>query len=205
MLKTLLAIVIAYLLGSLSSGVILSRMMNGLDIRTQGSGNSGTTNMLRVLGPKMGLLTLICDMLKGILAAVIARSLTGTLFGGTLGAFFVVLGHNFPVFFGFKGGKGMATGFASLLVLFPFPMLLSLCTFILCVAVTRYVSVGSIASAASTFFYILFFSGQKLDIWTLLVVLVTCLMNIYRHKSNIVRLLEHRENKLSFGSQKKNG
>lgn len=118
-MKLLLTLVIGYLLGSISTGVILSRVFGHKDIRNQGSGNSGTTNMLRVMGKKFALLTFAGDLLKGIIAVLIGKALLGTQAGEIVGAFGAILGHNFPLYFGFKGGKGIATSFGCLLIVFP--------------------------------------------------------------------------------------
>ncbi len=125
-MKLLLTLIIGYLLGSISTGVILSRVFGHKDIRNQGSGNSGTTNMLRVMGKKFALLTFAGDLLKGIIAVLIGKALLGTQAGEIIGAFGAILGHNFPLYFGFKGGKGIATSFGCLLIVFP---LQTLCAF----------------------------------------------------------------------------
>ena len=104
MLNIILVNVIGYLLGSISTGVVISKALSKTDIRTHGSGNAGTTNMLRVLGRKAALLTFIGDMLKGIIAVFIGKWLVGGELGGLLGVVGAVLGHYYPLYFGFKGG-----------------------------------------------------------------------------------------------------
>ena len=103
-MKIILTVLIGYLLGSISTGVVLSKLFANTDIRTQGSGNAGTTNMLRILGRRMALFTFIGDMLKGIIAVFIGKALVGGAFGGMLGVTGAVLGHYYPLYFGFKGG-----------------------------------------------------------------------------------------------------
>ena len=137
LLSILIVIVAGYLLGSISTGVVLSRLFAKTDIRSQGSGNAGTTNMLRVLGRKMALLTFIGDMLKGIIAVFIGKWLIGGELGGLLGVVGAVLGHYYPLYFGFKGGKGIATSFGSLLFVFPVQALLAFAVFLILVAVTH--------------------------------------------------------------------
>ena len=140
--KLILTLVIGYLLGSISTGVIVSRMFGHKDIRSEGSGNSGTTNMLRVMGKKYALLTFAGDLLKGIVAVLIGKAWLGTQAGEIVGAFGAILGHNFPLYFGFKGGKGIATSFGCLLIVFPVQTLCAFGVFLLIVALTRYVSAG---------------------------------------------------------------
>lgn len=196
-----LTLLLGYLLGSISTGVLLSRRFAHTDIRSQGSGNSGTTNMLRVMGKKYALLTFAGDMLKGILAVLIGKQLVGGAVGGMLGATGAILGHNFPVFFGFKGGKGIATSFGSLLFVFPLQALAAFGVFLLVVAITRYVSAGSIAAAASLPVFILLTTPPDPIIGTLSV--AVGLLAILRHHQNIKRLLNHTESKLNLGSKKK--
>ena len=114
-MKIVLTIVISYLLGSCSTGIIYSKLSGSGDIRNKGSKNAGATNMLRVMGMKAAAITLIGDMLKGVIAALLGKWLVGGTFGAMLSSVFSVLGHNYPVFFGFKGGEGIATSFRSLL------------------------------------------------------------------------------------------
>lgn len=198
MLKMILTVVIGYLLGSISTGVILSKIFAKTDIRSQGSGNAGTTNMLRVLGRKMALFTFIGDMLKGIIAVFIGKALVGGALGGTLGVVGALLGHFFPLYFGFKGGKGIATGFGSLLFVFPLQTLAAFAVFLILVAITHYVSVGSIAAAFTLPLLVILTTPYDPVLWTAIVLIGS--MVIYRHKANIVRLIQHKENKLDFST-----
>lgn len=147
--KLVLTLIIGYLLGSISTGVIVSRVFGHKDIRSEGSGNSGTTNMLRVMGKKYALLTFAGDLFKGIAAVLIGKAWLGTQAGEIVGAFGAILGHNFPLYFGFKGGKGIATSFGCLLVVFPVQTLCAFGVFLLLVAATRYVSAGSLGAAVT--------------------------------------------------------
>ncbi len=200
MLNTILVMAIGYLLGSISTGVVLSRMFTKTDIRTQGSGNAGTTNMLRIMGRKMALLTFIGDMLKGIIAVFIGKWLIGGELGGLLGVVGAVLGHYFPLYFGFKGGKGIATSFGSLLFVFPIEALLAFTVFLILVAITHYVSVGSVAAAATLPLLVVFTHFDQPTLW----IITACLgaSVIWRHKANIVRLMNHTESKLDFSKLK---
>lgn len=199
-MKLLLTLVIGYLLGSISTGVILSRAFGHKDIRSQGSGNSGTTNMLRVMGKKFALLTFAGDLLKGIIAVLIGKALLGTQAGEIVGAFGAILGHNFPLYFGFKGGKGIATSFGCLLIVFPLQTLCAFGVFLLLVATTRYVSAGSLGAAVTLPFFIMFTTPCDPVIWCS--VIAICLLAIGRHYPNIKRLMNHTESKLSFGKKK---
>ena len=199
-MKLLLTLVVGYLLGSISTGVILSRAFGHKDIRSQGSGNSGTTNMLRVMGKKFALLTFAGDLLKGIIAVLIGKALLGTQAGEIVGAFGAILGHNFPLYFCFKGGKGIATSFGCLLIVFPLQTLCAFGVFLLLVATTRYVSAGSLGAAVTLPFFIMFTTPCDPVIWGS--VIAICLLAIWRHYPNIKRLMNHTESKLSFGKKK---
>jgi len=201
MLNIILVIVIGYLLGSISTGVVISRSLSKTDIRTQGSGNAGTTNMLRILGRKMALLTFAGDMLKGIIAVFIGKALVGGTLGGMLGVTGAVLGHYYPLYFGFKGGKGIATSFGSLLFVFPIQALLAFAVFLVLVGVTHYVSVGSVAAAVTLPLLVVLTTPDNLPVC----ILVCCIgaSVIWRHRANIVRLIQHKENKLDFNTLKK--
>ena len=199
-MKLLLTLVIGYLLGSISTGVILSRVFGHKDIRNQGSGKSGTTNMLRVMGKKFALLTFAGDLLKGIIAVLIGKALLGTQAGEIVGAFGAILGHNFPLYFGFKGGKGIATSFGCLLIVFPLQTLCAFGVFLLLVATTRYVSAGSLGAAVTLPFFIMFTTPCDPVIWGS--VIAICLLAIWRHYPNIKRLMNHTESKLNLGKKK---
>ena len=196
MINMLIVVIIGYFLGSISSGVLLSKAIMKSDIRTQGSGNAGTTNMLRIHGKGMAAITFLCDILKGIIAVFIGKALVGGELGGALGVLGAVLGHNYPIFFGFKGGKGIATSFGSLLFVYPLQALAALAVFVVLVCVTHYVSVGSIAAAFTLPALVLLTTPFHPVIWSIMVFLGA--MAIYRHKTNIVRLIQHKENKLDF-------
>lgn len=204
MLTMILTLVIGYLLGSISTGVLLSKAFAQTDIRSSGSGNAGTTNMLRVLGRKLALLTFLGDMLKGVIAVLLGKLLVGGHLGGVLGVVGAVLGHNYPIFFGFKGGKGIATGFGSLLFVFPLQTLAAFAVFLILVYLTHYVSVGSIAAAFTLPLFVLpTVPGEPMV--GLCVFFVGALV-IWRHRANIVRLVQRKENQLDFSTltKKKN-
>ena len=201
MLNMILTIIIGYLLGSISTGIVLSKLVSGKDIRSEGSGNIGTTNMLRVMGRKMAFFTFIGDMLKGVIAVLLGKLLVGGELGGVLGVASALFGHTYPVFFGFKGGKGIATGFGSLLFVFPIQALSALTLFLLLTALTHYVSVGSIAAALALPTFVLMTHINQPLLW---IATYACgLFVVWNHRSNIKRLLSHSEHKLDFNTLKK--
>lgn len=199
-MKIFLTVLIGYLLGSISTGVLISKAFAKTDIRTQGSGNAGTTNMLRILGRKMALFTFVGDMLKGIIAVFIGKWLVGGDLGGLLGVVGAVLGHYYPLYFGFKGGKGIATSFGSLLFVFPVHALLAFTVFIILVAATHYVSVGSIAAAITLPLLVIITRFEQPALW----IITACIgaSVVWRHRANIKRLMNHTESKLDFSKLK---
>ena len=192
-LRYIICAVLAYLLGSISSGILLTRG-TGTDIRKEGSGNTGASNALRVFGMRVGLITFICDVLKAVAAVLIGMALAGE-YGGMIGGLFVIIGHNWPVFFGFKGGKGIACSCAVVLFNFPIPGAIAILICIAAIALTRYISVGSMLLLIS---YAAILCATKpfwpYGAWAVLL----AVMAIARHHGNIKRLINGTENKLSF-------
>lgn len=202
MLVYLIIIITAYLLGNISTSYIVDKRLAGVDIRTQGSGNAGSTNVLRTLGKKAGALTFIGDVLKGLIAVLIARLIAyGVNLDDTTCAYIavvaVVLGHNYPVFLGFKGGKGVATSLGSMLGMNPLVALLCLGFFIIIVAITKYVSLGSMLGIGLSPVIMMINHNTK----GVLVTLFLTISVVITHKENIKRLLNGTERKLG---QKKN-
>jgi glycerol-3-phosphate acyltransferase PlsY len=203
-MTTLLFIAVAYLLGSLSFAVIVSRAMRLPDPRSFGSGNPGATNVLRTGRKAAAALTLLGDALKGWVAVVLARMLAPQ-FGldeniVLLCALAVFIGHLFPVFFGFKGGKGVATAFGVLLGLNPWLGLASLVTWLFMAGVFRISSLAALTTAALAPVYTGLLMG-----WgnTALAALVIALLLVYRHKSNLVKLISGQETRIGGRSQSK--
>ena len=197
MLVYLIIIITAYLLGNISTSYIVAKRLAGVDIRTQGSGNAGSTNVLRTLGKKAGALTFIGDVLKGLIAVLIARFIAyGANLDDTTCAYIavvaVVLGHNYPVFLGFKGGKGVATSLGSMLGMNPLVALLCLGFFIIIVAITKYVSLGSILGIGLSPVIMMINHNTK----GVLVTLFLTISVAITHKENIKRLLNGTERKL---------
>ena len=187
-------IILSYLIGCFSSAYFVGKLFKNMDIRTQGSGNLGATNALRVMGKKFGILTLLLDMTKGILAVILGRHLTGEL-GSYIAPFITVIGHNWPVFLNFKGGKGVATSLGALLALhFPSGLIGFLIGGIV-VKTTKYVSLASLTFLFSTILIYPIWTGY-ININQLLLNMVLFILGIYRHRDNIKRLLNGTENKI---------
>ena len=197
-MKLILALILGYLIGSVSSGILIARIFGHMDIRKAGSGNPGTTNILRVMGKKYALLTFVCDFLKGVLGAFIGVRLGGLL-GGAVGGIGTVAGHNYPLYFGFKGGKGIATSFGALLTVLPAQTLCAFAAFLAVTAATRYVSAGSITAAVVLPLLTCLTPGVPATVR--LIVVAYGALAIWRHRQNIVRLMHHEENRLSFGKK----
>ena len=201
--------IIAYLLGSISFSIIFSKKFAGFDVREKGSGNAGTTNVLRSVGKKAAILTLICDCLKGVLAILIAfvagkimKNLDGSLLI-QLAGIFVVLGHTFPVFFKFKGGKGVATSLGVLLMVNWQIGLICLVFALVLMALTRFVSLGSIAAAILLPVLAVFIHTNYLVNGNYVIfALILAVLVVFNHRSNVKRLLDGKENKLSFKGTK---
>lgn len=219
--------IVSYLIGSINSSIIISRLVTGKDIRKSGSGNAGATNMLRTMGKKYAVITLIIDILKGVAAILIARLVPMLMFRDAanwgasdlaqtknalemwspeyIAGVCAVLGHNFPIFFGFKGGKGVATSLGVILMLDWKIGLIVLAFAVAVMAVTKYVSLGSILAAV--LFIILeavfMLVRGSFNAVQLICILVLSGLLIARHHANIGRLLKGTENKL--GSKKKEG
>ncbi|QUC67986.1 glycerol-3-phosphate 1-O-acyltransferase PlsY [Aristaeella hokkaidonensis] len=190
----ILTCVIGYLLGSISGGIITSRLANGPDLHTVGSKSTGASNVQRTMGWKYGIITFLIDGLKGIFACLIAWLITGSHFASLLAGLFCVIGHNWPVFFHFRGGKGVATTGGVMLYCFPVPALICIALTVAVIALFRYISVGSMLLVTVFFILSFFFSGPNtcVVIWAFLL-MVMC---IARHHANIGRLIHGKENKL---------
>ena len=196
--KIILAAVIGYLLGCIPSGVLISKIYGVRDIRKVGSGNSGTTNVLRTLGWLPSVLTLVCDCLKGYAACLIGKQLGGDV-AMLVGGLCAILGHDFPVFMGFKGGKGIATSLALVIAVHPGLALALLIVEIVVVATTRYMSVASIITAIAfpIFTAILCRGRENYGLFVLFACMASALA-IFQHRGNIQRLLRGEENRLDF-------
>ena len=204
--------IIAYAIGSINFSVLISRKMAGFDLREKGSGNAGTTNVLRTVGKKAALITLVCDILKGVVAIFVAfvagkivKDVDSAMLAQIAGLL-VVIGHAFPIFFEFKGGKGVATSLGVILTTNWQIGLICLIFALVIIIATRMVSMGSIGAAILfpilTLFidehFIVSASGMKYFIYSLLLALLV----IFLHRENIKRIMNGNENKLSFKKEK---
>lgn len=192
--------IIAYFLGSIPSGVWIGKIAKNIDIREHGSKNSGATNAYRILGARYGLMVLFADALKGFLAVALASAGGLSVNSISFVALVVILGHSLSCFLSFRGGKGVATSLGVFLFLQPKITLVLVLIFVGIVWLTRYISLGSIMAAFLLPVFTLISEIRKEDTnW--LLILITILLGafvIYRHRSNITRLLEGRENKFKL-------
>lgn len=189
--------VVAYLLGNISTSYIVAKRIAGVDIRTQGSGNAGSTNVLRTLGKRAGAMTFLGDVLKGVMAVLtseLAARLVGidTLLAGYLAVICVVAGHNWPAVLGFRGGKGVATSLGAMLAVNPVITLMCLAVFILVVVITKYVSLGSVVGIGCSPIFMIIVKNKA----GLIVALFLTASVIYNHRANIKRLLNGTERKI---------
>lgn len=207
MVFNIVVAIIAYLIGSINFSVIFSKKMAGFDVREKGSGNAGTTNMLRSVGKKAAAITLICDILKGVVAILIAMfvawafKVENASLLVQIAGIAVVLGHTFPIFFGFKGGKGVATSLGILIMSNWQIGLICLVFGVVLIALTRMVSLGSCAAAVLFPVLTLFINehyivsqGSSYLIYSIILAVIV----LFNHRSNIKRILSGKENKISF-------
>jgi len=189
----ILIMIAIYLIAAIPTGVVIARLMGGEDVRQKGSGNIGATNVYRVAGKLAGVLTLVGDTLKGFLPLLAFKTWlepTPTQLG--IASAIAILGHCYPVYLKFKGGKGVATALGIFLVISPKAVFFALIVFILTVAITRYISLGSVLAALSAPLVILLLNHQQP---VFLATLFIAALVIWRHNSNIRRLLDGTENR----------
>ena len=209
-LASLLIVVVAYLLGSIPTGYLLVRLFRNQDIRSVGSGNIGATNVLRSGGKGLGAATFLLDMLKGCSAVWVGGFLGELILPGmpfrdaqALAALSAVIGHLFPVWLRFRGGKGVATGFGVFLVAAPLAALAAITTFAIVLLLTRYVSLASIIGAASFPVFAWFFVHGEKPVFYIAVQAAVALLIIVKHHQNIGRLLAGTESR--FGAHAREG
>lgn len=196
-MTALLAAVIAYLIGGIPFGYLLVRLKTGEDVRSKGSGNIGATNVLRTTGRAAAIGTLILDIGKGVLAVWLAGRLTqGSAAAMSLAALAVMAGHAYPIFLKFRGGKAVASFIGAFLVLTPVPLLAALVLFVIVVAATRHISLGSITAAGSLPLAVYLIQHPPATV--LLATLLAGAFIIYRHTANIGRLREGTESVFRF-------
>ena len=205
MVAYIVVAILSYLIGSINFSIIISNKGAGCDVREKGSGNAGTTNMLRTVGKKAALITLVCDILKGVISILlalligkIAKEANNSILVQIAGIL-VIIGHTFPIFFKFKGGKGVATAVGVLLTTNWQIGLICLIFGLVLIALTRMVSLGSITAAILFQILILFIKSKDIveEIY-LIYSLIIAVMVVFNHRENVKRLLSGTENKLSF-------
>lgn len=202
----MLMVLFAYMMGNISSSYVISKTFYGVDIRTKGSKNAGTTNALRTFGFKAGLLTFLGDLLKGTIAVLVVI-FVATQFdldvdlSKYIAALAVVCGHNWPVLLKFRGGKGVATTYGAMLAIAPLPTLFSMLFFIVIVIVTKYVSVASIFGVM-LFPVLMYIKDDFSGVW---ITIILSFLVIYKHRENIKRLIQGNENRLDLKKKNNNG
>jgi acyl phosphate:glycerol-3-phosphate acyltransferase len=203
---TLIAIpIVAYLLGSIPFGLLFTKLFGGGDVRKAGSGNIGATNVARVAGPLPGILTLLFDAAKGAAAVwLAARFSNESATWMVIAALAALIGHCFPAWLKFRGGKGVATAAGTFLMLSPLALLGSVILFLVVVVFWRYVSLGSISAAASMplLIYFLWAPHHAPPLAVTFGALAAAALIIYKHDANIQRLLQGEEPKFSFGKKR---
>ena len=201
----LICIIAPYLLGSMNFAIIISKAKYGSDIRNHGSGNAGMTNMMRTFGKSAAALTLSGDALKAILSGVIGYVCIG-MYGAYIAGMFCILGHMFPVYYKFKGGKGVVTAYASILMCDPVVFLVLLLIFVIIVAFTKYISLGSVM--CMLLYPIILDRMHKIFNGAtgpyVIIAILNAALIIFMHRENIKRLLKGKENKFSFKKSKEN-
>ena len=197
LVAVLVCIVSAYLIGSINPAIIISKKYFDDDIRTHGSGNAGATNTLRTFGKKTAAIIFALDLLKAALAVGIGSLILTRSIGGAIAGLFVILGHTFPIYYTFKGGKGVACTAMVILMLSPASFVILLPAFIIIVALTRFVSLGSIiAVMLYPFFNSIFYTSEG---FITLSAFCTMMLVVFMHRENIKRLLAGKESKVNFG------
>ena len=197
----LLSIIIPYLIGSINPAIIFSRLFFKDDIREHGSGNAGTTNTLRTYGKRMAALIFVLDFIKAIIAVFIGYLiLPYQVGGGAIAGIFVILGHAFPIYYKFKGGKGVACLAGVVLVLSPISFLILILLFVAIVAMSRFVSLGSIMCVM--LWPVIHFAFYPLDAWTCIASIIIMIIIVFMHRENMKRLMSGKESKISFKKKK---
>ena len=191
-MKVFALILLAYLIGSIPMGLIFGKLIWKKDLRRFGSRNIGATNAWRIIGKKAGFLIFFLDFLKGEVGALLGAVLIGTPAAMVLGGFFAIIGHIFPLFIGFKGGKGVATGLGVLAILMPKVTAIVFIVWLVLVLLTRYVSIGSVVAAVLAPILAACFKAPA-EFFAF--ALAAAVIIVWRHRDNIKRLKEGRENR----------
>ncbi len=194
MLLKLILFLASYLLGSISSAIIVSKIMRFSDPRGQGSHNPGATNVLRIAGKKAAFITLIGDILKGLVPVLVAKFLGFSMFISIVAGMAAFIGHVYPVFFKFKGGKGVATFFGILFGIVPVVGFLSSLTWLIMAKIIKVSSLSALVTAFLTPFYFYFYTY---DVNSSIVLTIICIVIFITHRANIKRILAKEEDKIN--------
>lgn len=189
----ILGVVISYLVGSFSTSFVAGRMLKGIDIRDHGSGNAGATNTLRILGPKVAILVLLIDLFKGVLSVWIGMYLTHSTVMIAMCGVASILGHNWPLYYGFRGGKGAATSIGVAFALSPISAVFSIIMAILLLAGFRFVSLASLTFTISFPVFLMIYHEPLAYI---IAAIMVAILSVFRHRENVKRLLSGTERKL---------
>ena len=205
---SIIFVVVAYLMGSVSSAVWLGRWMKGVDVRNLGSGNAGFANVMRNLGPQVGIPVLLIDTLKGYFAVQLAYLIPGIENGTEIFYFWQILfgmgalvGHLFPIFSGFRGGKGVATGLGIVIALFPLGAVLSFAVFLIALLISQYMSLGSLLAGISFPLFVMFLEPTD-NIPLIVFSWLVAVLLIITHQKNIDRMLKGQEHRASIFKKK---
>ena len=199
MARYIVIFALAYLIGAIPFGFIFYWLYEKKDIRRVGSGNIGATNVTRSLGILKGILVLLLDMLKGVIAVYLAQWILGDIRWISIAGLIAIAGHMFPIYLGFRGGKGVATWIGVFLVLAPHGLILSLVLFFIAVLLTRYISLGSITAAISLPFILLILDAESALVLT---AIISAFLIVLKHRGNISKILNGTENKFAFHKNK---
>ncbi len=200
-LSILFALIIGYFIGSVPFGLVFTRIAGLGDIRKIGSGNIGATNVLRTGRKDLALLTLICDLSKAAVAALLCQAIFQSHFIGIVGGCAAVIGHNYPIWLKFKGGKGVASTFGLMLAMTPLVGVLGLLTWLATAVVFRYSSLAALTALTLAPVYALFLTEPRFE--TAGIYFILTLLSYYRHRSNIKRLIAGEESRIKFRKEKK--
>lgn len=187
----------AYLIGSISWGLIVGKVTRGVDVRSYGSGATGMTNVLRVLGLRLAILVMVADISKGVAAALLARAIVGTPMAEALAGILVIAGHNWPIFGRFRGGRGVTTGVGALAIMSPLAAAAAVAVFVIAVLLSRYVSLGSVLAVITAMIMVPLLIALDMAPWEyILYVVLGSPLILGRHMGNIQRLLTGTERRL---------
>jgi len=200
MMLTALSFILAYLIGAISFSIIITKLIKKEDIRNFGSGNAGATNTMRVLGKGPAIIVLLLDVLKGIVAILIAKAFGLEDWAVAVTGLLAIVGHNWPVYFGFRGGKGVATTIGVICMLLLTPGLIAGAVAIIVIILTRYVSLGSLIFTVGTPIVALIFGTYPVSF--IIVSAVIAVLSIWKHRANIGRLFSGTESKIGSSAKK---